>query len=77
MSSDLAAVTLNVTPSTTPVVGTQRRTMDHIGFEVKNLEAFTKKLKTDGIKREIAYRKVPALNIAIALIKDPGGRTSS
>ena len=42
-------------------------------FEIKNLEAFTKKLEADGIKLEAAYRKVPALNIAIAFIKDPWG----
>jgi catechol 2,3-dioxygenase-like lactoylglutathione lyase family enzyme len=73
VSSDLPGVTLNFTPSPTPVVGTQGRSIDHIGFEVKNLEAFTKKLEADGIKLEIAYRKVPALNIAIAFIKDPWG----
>ena len=73
VSADLPGVTLNFTPSPTPVVGTQGRAIDHIGFEVKNLEAFTKKLEADGIKLEIAYRKVPALNIAIAFIKDPWG----
>jgi hypothetical protein len=47
VSSDLPVVTLNFTPSTTPVVGTQGRA--------------------------IAYRKVPALDIAIAFIKGPWG----
>jgi catechol 2,3-dioxygenase-like lactoylglutathione lyase family enzyme len=73
VSADLPGVALNFTPSPTPVVGTQGRALDHIGFEIKNLEAFTKKLEADGIKLEIAYRKVPALNIAIAFIKDPWG----
>ena len=73
VSADLPGVALNFTPSPTPVVGTQGRALDHIGFEVKNLEAFTKKLEADGIKLEAAYRKVPALNIAIAFIKDPWG----
>jgi catechol 2,3-dioxygenase-like lactoylglutathione lyase family enzyme len=73
VTADLPGVALNFSPSPTPVVGTQGRSIDHIGFEVKNLEAFTKKLEADGIKLERAYTKVAALNIAIAFIKDPWG----
>ena len=73
VSSDLPGVALNFTPSPTPVVGTQGRAVDHIGFEVKNLEAFTKKLEADGIKLDRPYTKVAALNISIAFIKDPWG----
>jgi catechol 2,3-dioxygenase-like lactoylglutathione lyase family enzyme len=73
VSADLPGVALNFTPATAPVVGTQGRAVDHIGFEVKNLEAFTKKLEADGIKLERPYTKVDALNIAIAFIKDPWG----
>ena len=64
---------LNFTPSPTPTVGTTGRAIDHIGFEIKNLEAFTKKLEADGIKLDRPYTKVPALGIAIAFIKDPWG----
>jgi len=38
---------------------------------VKDLEAFCKKLEEMGIKLAVAYRKVPALDIAIAFITDP------
>ena len=69
----LPGVTLNFSPSTDPVVGTQGRALDHIGFEVKNLEAFCKKLESDGIKLAVPYRKVPALGIAIAFLTDPWG----
>ena len=44
-----------------------------MGFEVKNLEAFTKKLEAQGIKLDRPYTKVPQLGIAIAFIKDPWG----
>jgi len=47
--------------------------VDHVGFEVKNLEEFTKKLEADGIKMSVPYRKVPALGIAIAFFTDPWG----
>ena len=56
-----------------PVVGTQGRAVDHIGLEVRNLEAFTKKLEAEGIKLDVPYRKVPALDIAIAFFTDPWG----
>ena len=72
-AADLPGVALNFSPSPTPVVATQGRALDHIGFEVKNLEAFCKKLEADGIKLAVPYRKVPALGIAIAFITDPWG----
>jgi catechol 2,3-dioxygenase-like lactoylglutathione lyase family enzyme len=72
-AADLPGVALNFSPSATPVVATQGRALDHIGFEVKNLEAFCKKLEADGIKLAVPYRKVPALGIAIAFITDPWG----
>src|SRR5436190_3420866 len=72
-AADLPGVALNFSPSTDPVVGTQGRALDHIGFEVKNLEAFCKKLEADGITLAVPYRQVPALGIAIAFITDPWG----
>jgi catechol 2,3-dioxygenase-like lactoylglutathione lyase family enzyme len=72
-SALLPGVTLNFSPSTDPVVGTQGRALDHVGFEVKNLEAFCKKLEADGVKLAVPYRQVPALGIAIAFLTDPWG----
>jgi len=72
-AGDLPGVALNFSPSADPVVGTQGRALDHIGFEVKDLEAFCKKLEADGVKLAVPYRKVPALNIAIAFFTDPWG----
>ena len=56
-----------------PTAGTKGRSIDHIGFEVKNLEAFCKKLEADGVKLDVAYRKVPSAGIAIAFLTDPFG----
>ena len=69
----LPGLALNFTPSPAATVGTTGRAIDHIGFEIKNLEAFTKKLEADGIKLDRPYTKVAALGIAIAFIKDPWG----
>ena len=73
VQDQLPGVALNFTPSPTPTVGTTGRSIDHIGFEIKDLEAFTKKLEALGIKLDRPYTKVPQLGIAIAFIKDPWG----
>jgi catechol 2,3-dioxygenase-like lactoylglutathione lyase family enzyme len=72
-AATLPGVALNFSPSADPVVGTAGRALDHIGFEIKNLEEFTRKLEADGIKLAVPYRKVPALGIAVAFITDPWG----
>jgi catechol 2,3-dioxygenase-like lactoylglutathione lyase family enzyme len=73
VTARLPGVTLNFTPAPAETVATEGRALDHIGFEVENLEAFTKKLEADGIPLTVSYRTVPALDIAIAFIKDPWG----
>jgi predicted enzyme related to lactoylglutathione lyase len=73
ISATLPGLTMNFTPSTAQPAGTQGRAIDHIGFEVKNLEAFTKKLESQGIKLARPYQQVPQLGIAIAFITDPWG----
>jgi len=72
-AADLPGVNLSFSPAPAPVVGTRGRVVDHIGFEVKDLEAFCRKLERLGITLERPYTKVPALNIAIAFIADPWG----
>jgi catechol 2,3-dioxygenase-like lactoylglutathione lyase family enzyme len=73
VTAQLPGVILSFSPSPTPTVETQGRALDHIGFEVENLEAFTKKLEADGIPLAVSYREVPALGLHIAFIKDPWG----
>ena len=72
-AADLPGVNLSFSPAAAPVVGTRGRVVDHIGFEVRDLEAFCKKLEGMGIALDRPYTKVPALNIAIAFIQDPWG----
>jgi predicted enzyme related to lactoylglutathione lyase len=72
-AADLPGVALNFSASPTPVVGTTGRAVDHIGFEVKNLEAFCKKLEEMGVKFTTPYRSVPAIGLSIAFIADPWG----
>jgi catechol 2,3-dioxygenase-like lactoylglutathione lyase family enzyme len=73
LGADLPGGGLNFSQSTGPVTPTRGRALDHIGFEVNNLEQFCKKLEMQGIKIETPYRAVPELNITLAFITDPWG----
>jgi catechol 2,3-dioxygenase-like lactoylglutathione lyase family enzyme len=52
---------------------TQGRALDHIGFEVKDLEAFCKNLTAAGVKLEIPFRVMPQLKLSLAFLIDPWG----
>jgi len=52
---------------------TKGRSLDHIGFEVRNLESFCKQLSADGAQFESAYREIPAIGLKIAFLVDPDG----
>jgi len=71
-SASLPGVGLAFSPSATPVVGTQGRVVDHIGFEIKNLPEFLKKVEAMGIK-PVNVRQVPEINVSIGFITDPWG----
>ena len=71
--ADLPGVALNFSPSPDPVIGTTGRSMEHIGFEVKDLEAFCKRLEAMGIKLSVTYRRAEALGLGVAFVTDPWG----
>ena len=52
---------------------TKGRSLDHIGFEVKDLEAFCKKLAADGVTFESPFRDVSGIGLKIAFLIDPAG----
>ena len=54
---------------------TKGRSLDHMGFEVKNLDQFTKTLQADGIQLEApgVRASANAPNLRIAYIFDPWG----
>jgi catechol 2,3-dioxygenase-like lactoylglutathione lyase family enzyme len=72
-AADLPGVNLTFSKSEATLAGTKGRALDHIGFEVKNLEAFTKKLTEAGVKLDLPFTKVPSLNLNIAFLTDPWG----
>ena len=54
-----------------PTGGTRGTTVDHIGFEIRNLAEFLKKLEAKGIKLETAYREIPDIGLNISYLYDP------
>jgi catechol 2,3-dioxygenase-like lactoylglutathione lyase family enzyme len=70
---DLPGVNLSFSQGEKNLAPTKGRSLDHIGFEVKNLEAFVQKLQAQGIKLDVPLRSVPNSNVKIAFITDPWG----
>jgi catechol 2,3-dioxygenase-like lactoylglutathione lyase family enzyme len=57
-----------------PPAPSKGRVLDHIGFEVKDLKAFTERLAADGIKLDVPYTDASArMGLKIAFITDPSG----
>ena len=58
----------------TPQAPTKGRSLDHIGFEVKNIDAFVAKLQAAGIRTDAPVRNsANASGLRIAYITDPWG----
>ncbi len=68
--SILAGTPLRFSPASSRAP-TKGRAMDHIGFEVKNLEAFCRQLQAKGIKLDVSYRKEDG--VGTAYLTDPAG----
>ena len=72
-AADVPGANLTFTKSDTPTVPTKGRALDHIGFEIKGLEAFCKKLEANGVKLDMPFTNRPDLGISLAFITDPWG----
>ena len=72
-AADLPGINLTYNTPKQPRPGTKGRTLDHIGFEVRNLEAFCKQLETKGIKFDTPYRKIPKLGLGVAFLTGLAG----
>ncbi|MBI4472353.1 MAG: MBL fold metallo-hydrolase [Acidobacteria bacterium] len=60
-------------PANQPQLPTKGRAIDHIGFEVKGLEAFCKKLQASGVTFEIPCHVVAETGLKSAFLTDPIG----
>jgi len=71
--AEIPGANLRFAKTDTPTATTKGRVLDHIGFDVKNLEAFLQKLEAAGIKLDRPYTRNPLTNSALAFIYDPWG----
>jgi catechol 2,3-dioxygenase-like lactoylglutathione lyase family enzyme len=56
------------------LTGSAGRVIDHVGFEVRNLEEFCRKLEAKGLKLSQPLHRMPALgNVTSATLVDPWG----
>jgi catechol 2,3-dioxygenase-like lactoylglutathione lyase family enzyme len=72
-AADLPGVNLSIAKSDAPTVGTKGRVLDHIGFEIKDLAAFCKRLEASGIKLDRPLTARPDLGLSLAYFTDPWG----
>lgn len=73
-AADLPGVNLTFSNAAAAESGpTKGRVLDHVGFEVKDLEAFCKKLEAAGVTFDRPYSKNAALGLGLAFFTDPFG----
>lgn len=73
LAADLPGMNINFLDVEETAVPTKGRMLDHIGFEVRNLEAFARTLEAMGVRLERPYRRNPGDPVATAMLVDPWG----
>lgn len=71
-AADLPGMNLNFSGADAAQAPTRGRMLDHIGFEVRDLEAFCHTLEAEGIVFDSPYRRLPT-GFAFAYLTDPWG----
>lgn len=72
-AADMPGVNLSFSPSETQRLPTRGRAIDHIGFDVEDLNALVRMLATQGIALEGPVRQVPGTTVKTAFLTDPWG----
>ena len=72
-TTNVPGMNMSFATSEEPTVGTSGRAIDHIGFEVDDLEAFCQSLAAKGIAFDVEYREVETLELKLTFITDPSG----
>jgi catechol 2,3-dioxygenase-like lactoylglutathione lyase family enzyme/extradiol dioxygenase family protein len=70
---DIPGVQLRFNKAAVAQAPTKGRVLDHIGFDVKDLQGFIKKLEAAGVKLDRPYTKNEQNGSALAFITDPWG----
>ena len=70
---DIPGDQLRFAKADTAQAPTKGRVLDHIGFDVKDLQFFVKKIEAEGVKLDEPVRKIEAAGVMITFITDPWG----
>jgi catechol 2,3-dioxygenase-like lactoylglutathione lyase family enzyme len=74
LAADLPGMNLNFSATDPARVRTSGQSLDHIGFEIADLERFCRDLEAAGIELEQPYRRL-STDLATAVLTDPWGTT--
>jgi catechol 2,3-dioxygenase-like lactoylglutathione lyase family enzyme len=73
-TANVPGAEITLAKAETPQAPTKGRSVDHMGFEVKNIDAFVTKLQAAGIKTDGAIRNsANAAGLRIVYVTDPWG----
>jgi catechol 2,3-dioxygenase-like lactoylglutathione lyase family enzyme len=73
VTADVPGMNVSFSQAEEAVADTRGRAVDHIGFEVDDLEAFCAALEARGIEFSLAYRVIDSIELGIAFFTDPSG----
>lgn len=75
--ADIPGMKMRFESASSPIAGTQGRALDHIGFEVKNLEALMKAMANEGVTISRPFQPAPAavqpVVTTLGFVTDPWG----
>lgn len=71
--ADLPGVSLIFSKADAAVIPTKGRSLDHIGFEIRNLEQFVKNIEAGGLKIDQPFRQLAKSDVTLAFVIDPWG----
>ncbi len=72
-TTNVPGMNLSFGRSSTPRAATQGTAIDHIGFEIENLENFCRKLEDRGIVFDRPYNIIESVGLGNAFLTDPQG----
>ena len=72
-TADVPGINLSFNGSREERAATQNRAIDHIGFEVEDIEAFVEMMKERGVEFQLEPRYIESIELTIAFFVDPSG----
>ena len=72
-TTNVPGMNLSFGGSETPRAPTEGTAIDHVGFEIKNLEAFCRELEARGVEFDKPYSVIESIGLGNAFLTDPRG----